>query len=163
MLRVTVGKSRKLSQDYNSTGFSITVDGEITAPLDSPEQILTQIQILHDLATESLQDQVDRLKDTDQQNNVSSNQRASNVRLNESSAQVNSRPRWQTQNGIAQANTVAATNKQVQYLLNLGKQNGLSKVDLEAQVAKQLNFESVKSVYELSKSEATSAIDLIKA
>ena len=101
MLRVTVGKSRKLSQDYNSTGFSITVDGEITAPLDSPEQILTQIQILHDLATESLQDQVDRLKDTDQQNDVSSNRRAPNVRLNESSAQVNSRPRWQTQNGIA--------------------------------------------------------------
>ena len=163
MLRVTVGKSRKLSQDYNSTGFSITVDGEITAPLDSPEQILEQVQILHDLASESLQDQVDRLKETDQRNGSPSSRPATNARQQESNGQTNNRPRWQTQNGHAKADTVAATNKQVQYLLNLGKQNGLSKVDLESHVAKQLNFDVVKSVYELSKSEATSAIDLIKA
>ncbi len=101
MLRVTVGKSRKLSQDYNSTGFSITVDGEITAPLDSPEQILAQVQILHDLASESLQDQIDRLKDTDQKNGSPSSRPATNVRQQEANGQASNRPRWQTQNGHA--------------------------------------------------------------
>jgi len=134
MLRVTVGKSRKLSQDYNSTGFSIAVDGEITAPLDSPEQILEQVQILHDLASESLQDQVDRLIQGD---DGSQSTPAQSMASRRGEAKVNTpqhQPRQQPQNGSSPANAVAATDKQVQYLLNLGKQKGFS-----------------KSVYELSK------------
>ena len=161
MLRVTVGKSRKLSEDYNSTGFSISIDGEITAALDSPEQIIAQVQVLHDLATESLQDQVDRLKNTDLGTRHTADTTVSGSQPPRTNGQTNGRSRF-PKNG-SQATEVAATTKQVQYLLNLGKQNGFSKVDLEARVAKELNFNSVKSVYELSKSEATSAIDLIKA
>ena len=162
MLRVTVGKSRKLSQDFNSTGFSVTFDGEITgASLDSPEQVIAQVQILHDLASASLQDQVDRLTDSDHRNCQASAPTSTTVQPTKTNDRPSDRSRW-PQNG-SRATEVAATNKQVQYLLNLGKQKGFSKVDLEARVAKQLNFDSVKSVYELSKSEATSAIDLIKA
>jgi len=29
MLRVNVGLSRKLSKDYNSTGYSVNLDGEV--------------------------------------------------------------------------------------------------------------------------------------
>ena len=162
MLRVTVGKSRKLSQDYNSTGFSVTVDGEITAPLDSPEQILTQVQLLHDIASESLQDQVDRLKEPD--DNVRLPPRQNLTSPSQSSNSTSRSPsRWQNQNGSSQTSVSSATDRQVQYLLNLGKNKGLSKVDLETHVAERLNFDAVKSVYELSKSEATSAIDLVKA
>lgn len=32
MLRVNVGLSRKLTRDYNSTGFSINVEGEVCVP-----------------------------------------------------------------------------------------------------------------------------------
>lgn len=163
MLRVTVGKSRKLSQDYNSTGFSVTVDGEITAPLDSPEQILTQVQILHDIASESLQDQVDRLKDPDDKVRLLPERRDLTSSPQSSNSTNRSPSRWQNQNGSSQTSVSSATDKQVQYLLNLGKNKGLSKVDLETHVAERLNFDAVKSVYELSKSEATSAIDLVKA
>jgi hypothetical protein len=75
-------------------------------------------------------------------------------------SQTNVVPRWSSSNGAAQSLTsVSATNKQVQYLLNLGRQKGLSKADLESHVADFLNHEQVKSVYELSKTEAANAID----
>lgn len=34
MLKVNVGLSRKLSRDYNSTGFSLNLDGELCAGMD---------------------------------------------------------------------------------------------------------------------------------
>lgn len=37
MLKVNVGLSRKVSRDYNSTGFSVNLEGEVCAPLDDPE------------------------------------------------------------------------------------------------------------------------------
>ena len=43
MLRINVGLSRKLSQDYNSRGFSLNIDGEFPLragkqPLGSPSE-----------------------------------------------------------------------------------------------------------------------------
>ena len=60
MLRANVGLSRKLSKDYNSTGYSINLDGEITAPVSDPEAVIEQVKELFDLAEEVLGQQIDR-------------------------------------------------------------------------------------------------------
>ena len=43
MLRATVGVSRKISENYNSTGFSLNLDGEIQASLDDPETVIATV------------------------------------------------------------------------------------------------------------------------
>ena len=60
MLRANVGLSRKLSKDYNSTGYSVNLDGEITAPVSDPEAVFEQVKELFDLAEEVLNQQIDR-------------------------------------------------------------------------------------------------------
>lgn len=60
MLRVNVGLSRKLSRDYNSTGFSINLDGELVASVSDPEALIEQVKELYDLAEEALNRQVER-------------------------------------------------------------------------------------------------------
>ena len=60
MLRANVGLSRKLSKDYNSTGYSINLDGEITAPVSDPEAVIEQVKELFDLAEETLSQLIDR-------------------------------------------------------------------------------------------------------
>ena len=60
MLQVNVGISRKLTKDYNSTGFSVNLEGEINAPLDDPEMIIEKIREYYDLADEALRDQIER-------------------------------------------------------------------------------------------------------
>ena len=46
MLRVNVGLSRKLSKDYNSTGYSVNLDGELTAAVSDPEGVIEQVKEL---------------------------------------------------------------------------------------------------------------------
>ena len=60
MLKVNVGLSRKLSKDYNSTGFSINVDGEVMAPVSDAEAVIEQVKQLFDLAEEALDQQIER-------------------------------------------------------------------------------------------------------
>jgi hypothetical protein len=40
MLKINVGLSRKLSKDFQSTGFSLNLEGEITAPVSDPEAVI---------------------------------------------------------------------------------------------------------------------------
>ncbi len=60
MLRVNVGLSRKLSKDYNSTGFSINLDGEVMAPVSDAEAVIEKVKELFDLAEEALGRQIER-------------------------------------------------------------------------------------------------------
>lgn len=60
MLKVNVGLSRKLSRDYNSTGFSINVEGEIGVSIDDPEIVVEKVKELYDLAEEALSQQIER-------------------------------------------------------------------------------------------------------
>jgi hypothetical protein len=60
MLRVNVGLSRKLSKDYNSTGCSVNLDGEVTAPVSDPEALIEQVKELFDLAEEALSIQIEQ-------------------------------------------------------------------------------------------------------
>ena len=60
MLKVNVGLSRKLSRDYNSTGFSLNLEGEICVSLDDPETLVEKVKEFYDLAEEALNQQIVR-------------------------------------------------------------------------------------------------------
>src|SRR5262245_58365153 len=50
MLRAIVSLSRKISRDYNSTGYSVTLDGEIPFTPDESEAVQEKISELFHLA-----------------------------------------------------------------------------------------------------------------
>lgn len=60
MLKVNVGLSRKLSRDYNSTGFSLNLEGELCVGLDDPEAMIEKVKEFYDLAEEALNQQIER-------------------------------------------------------------------------------------------------------
>jgi len=59
------GLSRKLSKDYNSEGFSINLEGEVSAPVNDPQGVVEQVKELYDLAEEALAQQIERAKSTE--------------------------------------------------------------------------------------------------
>lgn len=178
MLRVNAGLSRKLSRDYNSTGYSINVEGEVCVPLDDPERLLDKIRELYDLADESLRDQIER--------------DASLAAIAAHDAPAEPAPparRFANANRITPLNRVAAplaaplpmappaaptaapaaageaepaaTNKQVQFLLSIGKRQGLSTPQLETRVAEVLG--RAVGLYDLTKREAGMVLDRLTA
>ena len=187
MLRVNVGLSRKLSKDYNSTGFSVNLDGEITAPPSDAEGVIEQVKELFDLAEEALSQQIERSQSEsaiashdeeprqpvqDHQDGTSANganaagegqarktQPANNGNghngSNGSQPPKNSQP---PQNGNGQEEQ-PATNKQIQYLLGIGKRQKLSTVQLEKKIAKILGRQV--GVYDLTKQAAGVVIDAL--
>lgn len=170
MLRVNVGLSRKLSHDYNSTGFSVHLDGEVAIALDDPELALTKIRELFDLADEALQDQVqnyrpDRSVPTDTVNRrnpgQSTNRIAEHDRQKNSSSNrlpatqqrdATSKPTRKPANGAE-----PATNKQVQFILNLSKRLGMNKAQLDGRIGSLVG--RVAGPYDLTKSEACELLD----
>jgi hypothetical protein len=187
MLRVNVGLSRKLSKDYNSTGFSVNLDGEITTPPSDPEGVIEQVKELFDLAEEALSQQIDRHESTsaiashDEQPRQPVQAQRDGIGANGANAAgegqarktlppnngnghngsngsqlpKNSQP---PQNGNGQEEQ-PATNKQVQYLLGIGKRQKLSTVQLEKKIAEILG-RSV-GVYDLTKQAAGVVIDAL--
>ena len=161
MLKVNVGMSRKISRDYNSTGFSVNLEGEILANLDDPEAIVERVKEFYDLAEESLAQQIERYEGDSaiayrdvEHSNGNGNQRPPQMQTQERIQGNNSTPR--NGNGhsrIGNGDTsTPATNKQIQFLLSLGKRQGLAKPQLETQIAGILGHEV--DVYELTKEEA---------
>ncbi|MEX1028355.1 MAG: hypothetical protein WD049_10195, partial [Candidatus Paceibacterota bacterium] len=158
MLKVNVGLSRKVSRDYNSTGFSVNLEGEVCAPLDDPELVVEKIRELYDLAEESLDQQVERyegesaMASRDEQlpqvsQNRFSRQPPTNGR-NQENRSTSSNGNGHSRGGNEPAFT-PATNKQIQYLLTLGKRQGLTKPQLERRVVEIVDREV--GLYDLSK------------
>ena len=145
MLHVNVGLSRKLSRDYNSTGFSVNLDGEIAISLDDPAAVIEKIREYYDLADEALRDQMERYEGISA---IASRDEERPVQRLENNDQENG-------NGNRPDN--AATNKQVQYLLTIGKRLGLTKPQLENRIAKILGQRI--GVYDLSKTDAGIVLD----
>lgn len=170
MLKVNVGMSRKLSKDYNSTGFSVNLDGEIPVGLDDPEAVVEKIKEFYDLAEESLAQQVERYEG---ESAIASRDEpprapvqeptAANDRNGQSSTGYRtgngSTGNGRTGNGDRQTQAPAqpATNKQIQFLLNLGKREGLTTPQLENRVASILGRET--GLYDLTKQEAGAVLD----
>ena len=58
MIKANVGLSRKLSANFNSTGFSLNLEGEILATIDDPEAVIERIRELYNVAEEALDRQI---------------------------------------------------------------------------------------------------------
>jgi hypothetical protein len=165
MLKVNVGMSRKVSKDFNSTGFSVNLEGEIGAPVNDPEFVIEEIKKFYDLAEESLRVQIGRYQDEGviearpatnghqpprhetppQQTTPSSNGNGHVNRINGNAAHAD------------EPFHPPATNKQIQFLLTLGKREGLTKPQLE-QKAKTI-IGRVTDLYDMTRREAGSVID----
>jgi hypothetical protein len=160
MLRVNVGLSRKLTRDFNSTGYSVNIEGEVCVPLDEPQRVIDKIRELHDLADESLRDQIERYE-------------SESAVAARDAAPLASPPAQRAQPVNRIINTPAAdstpatppaeqaTNKQVQFLLSLGKRNELSKPQLEGRIAEILG--RAVGIYDLTKKEAGVVLDRLTA
>ncbi len=149
--------------DYNSTGFSLNLEGEICVSLDDPDTLVEKVKEFYDLAEEALNQQISRYEgdsgsvnrdeETSPRSNGSTNRATAKNRRKKQFCLIN-----QGNNGKG-ANADVATNKQVQYLLNLGKRHGLTQIQLEGRIESELGKKA--GVYELTKREAGDIIDVL--
>lgn len=155
MLRVNVGLSRKVSKDYNSTGFSINLEGEVTAAISDPEAVVAQVHEIYDLAEEALALQIDRSQ------GVTAIASRDEEREQNHGQNGNGRRTSSDGNGGRNGNreVESATNKQLQYLLSIGKRQQLSTRQLENRIAEILDNQV--GLYDLTKPEAGRVIDAL--
>ncbi len=160
MLKVNVGVSRKLSKDFNSTGFTVNLEGEVAAPIDDPDQVLERIREYYDVAEAALQDQVDRHGSIEAIASRDSTATGPGNAANGSAAAKPGRPQKPRDGQPTDRQPAeAASNKQVQYLLALAKRQGLATEDLDARIAAVLG--RTVGLYDLSKREAGAVIDAL--
>lgn len=162
MLKVNVGLSRKLTRDYNSTGFSVNLEGEISVDLNDPEHLIEKIQEYFDLADETLTQQIERYESDSA---VGSRDEVRTPVVIESAPVTPSKPKSKSPPSSKPATTPetppsvgdAATNKQIQYLLNLGKRSGMNTQQVEAHI-EQVYGRKI-GVYQLTKRQAGELIE----
>jgi hypothetical protein len=145
MLKVNVSLSRKLSRDYNSTGFSINLEGEIPFSINEPDAVLDHIGEFYDLADKALAQQIDRHQNPDRTLFDAPGSAAS---AQEECPSVISFP---PPNG-----ELRATAKQMKYLGDLSQKLSLTPEALDAKVAEILG--QTKSHQQLSRREAGTVI-----
>lgn len=138
-----MGPSRKVSKDYNSTGFSLNLEGKVCVPLDDPEIVVEKIKDIYDLAEESLYQQVARYEEHSEIANRGTAppsrpapQRSSGT--GRTTRNISRLTQSITGNGPSRNSNggdfSGATKKQIQYLLTLGKRLGLTTPQLEQRV-----------------------------
>lgn len=165
MLKVNVGLSRKLSRDFNSTGFTLNLEGEICASVDDPETLIEKIKEFYDLADEALGQQIERYESESaiasrDEEPIQPNQSNQATRPSNTGFRVENTQRRPAHNGNGDgANGEPATNKQIQYLLNLGKRQGLTSTQLEEKITEILSQQV--GVYDLTKRQAGTVIDVL--
>lgn len=164
MLKVNVGMSRKVSRDYQSTGFSINLDSEIAATIEQPDLIIEQIRSIYDLADASLADQIERY-----QSESNNSQRGELPTPAESSApsiddrnsrgrNVDGQSKVVSSNGTTRSDSLElASNKQLQYVQTLAKRATLSPADLNRRIQTVIGRDC--GPYDLSKREAAKVIE----
>jgi hypothetical protein len=153
MLRASVSISRKISRDYNSAGYTVTLDGEVPHPPDDAEAVLEKVSALFHLAEEALATEIERdQRHLPEQTEAAppppppvKSSRAEPLPMNRPASSNGSTPSLNT-----------ATPKQLQFLQNLGKRKGLSRDDLDGVIAQVLG--SAKRTGDLSKREAGQVI-----
>jgi len=168
MLKANIGLSRKITRDFNSTGYSVNLEGEIPIPTDDAQGVLEKVRELFSLAQEALAVEIDRDQGEDAiarrdeerpapnpTNNGNGNGHSS--RANTSSAPRSTPPQGNGSSPAQNGNEEMATNKQVQFLLTMGKRFKLSTPQLENRVAEIIGHRC--GVYELTKKEAGLVLD----
>ena len=160
MLKVNVGISRKLSRDFNSTGFSINIEGEVCVALDQPDRVIEKIQEFYDLAEESLRDQIDR-HEGDSALPSGNNRPPAPTNSGDNVRRIRSNAPTRETNGHSPQNVDTASTKQINYLLEIGRRRKLTTVQLETEIAQILG--RPVGLYELAKREAGAVIDALKS
>jgi hypothetical protein len=159
MIRVNVGLSRKFTRDFNSTGYSINVEGEVADLRDDPQVILDQIGRLYDTAQDALLQQIDR----DRSEEAIASRDVDGAGRNDH-ASDNPVRRRDPSPGTEDQETgstcpAAATAKQVAFVKTLAKRKQLSPAQLESVIGDALGHR--RAVHELTKSEAAKVIDVL--
>ena len=160
MLKVNVGLSRKVSKDYQSTGFSVNLEAEITAPVSDPEAVIEQVKEVFDLAEAALDAEIERSQGTTALASHDEEPKAARTSSgNGRNAAADSGQRNAAANGNRKDEP--ATNKQVQYLLSIGKRMRLSTAALENEIEQILGQQV--GLYDLTKKQAGVVIDSLSA
>lgn len=175
MLRANVGVSRKVSRDYQSSGYTVNLDGEIPFALDDAAGVLEKIRELFDLAHEAIGREIDRDQGNDAVARRDEPQPAPvqpavsvakpngkmtrqptviDVQPAVTPTQVNS---FGSANGQRNGTAESATNAQIKFILTMGKRLKLSTPQVEEQITKIIGRQS--SLYELTKREAGLVLD----
>jgi hypothetical protein len=151
MFKINIGLSRKLSENFNSHGFSLNLEGEVCVDLRDTDTVIERIQEYYDLADEALSDAAIAAHDEVP------------IPAKKPVAEPPAPRRAPVNRLPANGSTTGepATNKQIQFLLNLSKRQGLSKSGLEDRIAEQ--FGRKATVYELTKKEAGLVLDSLMA
>ncbi len=166
MLRANVGLSRKITRDFNSTGYSVNLEGEIPFPTDDAQGVLEKVRELFSLAQEALAVEIDRDQGEDAIGRRDEERPAAPAPSNgngHADRPTNPQPsRSAPTNGNGAktgptGNEEMATNKQVQFLLTMGKRFRLSQPQLENRVAEIIGRRC--GIYELTKKEAGLVLD----
>lgn len=155
MLKANVGLSRKVSKDYQSTGYTINLEGEITAPASDAEAVVEQIKELYDLAEEALDVQIERSQSVAAQASHDREPTATTTSSNRSTTNGSA-------NGSGHTNSEddpPATEKQITFLLTIGKRQHLSTAKLETRIAEVLGREV--GLYDLTKRQAAIVLDAL--
>jgi len=154
MLKANIGLSRKLTKDYQSSGFSVNIEGELTAPTSDPEAVIEQIKELYELAEEALDQQIERSRSVEA---IAARDTAPHHDTTNSNGHANGAERRAT-NGSS-SDDAAATPKQINFLLTIGKRQRLSTEKLEGKIAEVLG-RSV-GLYDLTKQQAGIVLDAL--
>jgi hypothetical protein len=163
MLRANVGLSRKISRDYNSTGYSVNLDGEIPFPVEDSKAVIEKVRELFSLAQEALNQEIDRdqgenaigRRDEERPTPPPAYQNKGNASTPNPAPATQQPP--PSNSGGRDGQGDAATNKQVQFLLTMGKRFKLSQPQLEARIAEIIGRRC--GVYDLTKKEAGQVLD----
>jgi len=165
MLKANVGLSRKITRDYNSTGYSVNLEGEIPAPVDDAEGVVEKVRELFHLAQEALAQEIDRdqgedsIGRRDEERPSQPQPQPGNGRDNRSPSPNQPQRDEDKRNPQRNGQEEPATNKQVQYLLSLAKRQHLSTPQLEAKIAETVGAKT--DVYQLSKRNAGLVIEAL--
>jgi hypothetical protein len=147
MLRATVRLGRTAVRPDHAGEYAVTLDGEIPYGPDDPEGVLEKVAELFHLADEAFAREIDR-----------DHECPSTLRTEPAPRRPVNPPAVKTAgHGHAEPKSDAATPKQVQYLLNLSKRNGLSRDELDAIIARVTG--SPKKTGDLTKRDAGAVID----
>ena len=173
MLRANVGLSRKVSRDFQSTGYTVNIDGEIPFLADDAEGVLEKIRELFDIAHEALDREIDRdqgstaigRRDETPQTPALPAKPSANGRHRSdgpapSAVPVSTEPPENgpgSPQGTPPATAEAATNKQIQFILTMGKRFKLTTPQLEERITKVVGRQC--GVYDLTKKEAGRVLD----
>jgi len=163
MLRANVGLSRKVSRDFQSTGYTVNIEGEILSPPGDHEGVLGRVQELFSLAEAALQTEFERdqseqaIGRRDEEPPARQPVQAPTPPERPSRPPHPSQPSQPTNHPPRNGHVEPATPKQVGFIEQLAKRQKLSFSQLGSVIQDALG--QSKSLQQLTKKEAGAVIE----